>query len=216
MDTYRQQFVAFAASRQALRFGQFVTKAGRTSPYFFDSGLFNDGASLARLTELYAEGILASGIEFDMLYGPAYKGIPLVSGVSIALARAGRNYPYAFNRKEVKDHGEGGAIIGAPLRGRVLIVDDVISAGTSVRESLAHIEAARARAAGVVIALDRMERGTGTHSAVDEVRQQMGLPVVSIANLDDVVEYLGREAGMDEVVAAVRDYRERYGSGRDG
>ena len=122
MDSYRQQFVAFATSRQALRFGQFVTKAGRTSPYFFDSGLFNDGASLARLTELYAEAIMASGVAFDMLYGPAYKGIPLVSGVSIALARGGRNFPYAFNRKEIKDHGEGGAIIGAPLLGRVLII----------------------------------------------------------------------------------------------
>ncbi len=212
MSSYRQQFVAFATQRQALRFGHFVTKAGRPSPYFFDAGLFNDGGALAQLTEFYASAILDSDLAFDMLYGPAYKGIPLVAGVAIALAARGRNVPYAFNRKEAKDHGEGGSIIGARLSGRVLIVDDVISAGTSVRESLTHIAAAGAVAAGVVIALDRMERGTGALSAVDEVRQQMGLPVVSIANLDDIVEFLGHDPAMAERLAAVRDYRMKYGS----
>jgi orotate phosphoribosyltransferase len=211
MTSYRQQFVAFATERQALRFGHFVTKAGRDSPYFFDAGLFNDGAALARLTELYASAILESELAFDMLYGPAYKGIPLAAGVAIALAARGRNVPYAFNRKEAKDHGEGGSIIGAPLTGRVLIIDDVISAGTSVRESLTHIAAGGATAAGVVIALDRMERGTGELSAVDQVRQ-MGLPVVSIANLDDIVEYLGRDPAMAAPLAAVEKYRAQYGS----
>jgi orotate phosphoribosyltransferase len=212
MDSYRKQFVSFSAECQALRFGHFVTKAGRDSPYFFDAGLFNDGARLARLTELYASAILDSGIRFDMLYGPAYKGIPLVAGVAIALAGRGHNYPYAFNRKEMKDHGEGGSIIGAPLKGAVLIVDDVISAGTSVRESLTHIAAGGASAAGVVIALDRMERGTGAMSAVDEVRKQMGLPVVSIANLDDIVEYLAGDPAMAASLEAVEQYRVQYGS----
>jgi len=212
MSSYRQQFVAFATDRQALRFGHFVTKAGRNSPYFFDAGLFSDGASLGRLTELYASAILESKIGFDMLYGPAYKGIPLVAGVAIALAGRGHNYPYAFNRKELKDHGEGGSIIGAPLKGRVLIIDDVISAGTSVRESLTHIAAGAATAAGVVIALDRMERGTGELSAVEEVRRQMGLQVISIANLDDIVQYLGRDPQMAAPLAEVEQYRAQYGS----
>lgn len=212
MDSYRQQFVAFATERQALRFGHFVTKAGRDSPYFFDAGLFNDGGSLARLTELYASAILESGIAFDMLYGPAYKGIPLVAGVAIALSARGHSYPYAFNRKEIKDHGEGGSIIGAPLKGAVLIIDDVISAGTSVRESLTHIAAGGASPAGVVIALDRMERGIGTLSAVDEVRKQMGLTVISIANLDDIVAYLADDPKMAAPLAAVEKYRAQYGS----
>ena len=212
MDSYRKQFVAFATECRALRFGHFVTKAGRDSPYFFDAGLFNSGATLGRLTELYAETILLSDLRFDMLYGPAYKGIPLVAGVAIALARRGHDFPYAFNRKEIKDHGEGGSIIGARLEGSVLIIDDVISAGTSVRESLTHIAAGGARAAGVVIALDRMERGTGALSAVEEVRSQMGLPVVSIANLDDIVDYLSNDPEMSASLAAVERYRALYGS----
>lgn len=212
MDNYRKQFVRFATECQALRFGHFVTKAGRDSPYFFDAGLFSDGTTLGRLTELYAAAILESGIRFDMLYGPAYKGIPLVAGVAIELARRGHNHPYAFNRKEMKDHGEGGSIIGAPLKGGVLIIDDVISAGTSVRESLTHIAAGGANAAGVVIALDRMERGTGAESAVDEVRNKMGLPVVSIANLDDIVDYLSCDPSMTASLEAVEKYMEQYGS----
>lgn len=212
MDSYRKQFVSFATECQALRFGHFVTKAGRDSPYFFDAGLFNAGATLGKLTELYAETILQSDLRFDMLYGPAYKGIPLVAGVAIALARRGHDFPYAFNRKEIKDHGEGGSIIGARLEGSVLIIDDVISAGTSVRESLTHIAAGGARAAGVVIALDRMERGTGALSAVEEVRSQMGLPVVSIANLDDIVDYLSNDPEMSASLAAVKRYRALYGS----
>lgn len=212
MDSHRKQFVTFATECQALRFGHFVTKAGRDSPYFFDAGLFKDGATLGRLTELYASAILESDVRFDMLYGPAYKGIPLVAGVAIALARRGHNFPYAFNRKEAKDHGEGGSIIGARLEGAVLIIDDVISAGTSVRESLTHIAAGGARAAGVVIALDRMERGTGSVSAVEEVRNQMGLPVVSIANLDDIVDYLSNDPSMSASLAAVENYRAFYGS----
>ena len=212
MESFRRQFVAIAAERQAMRLGHFVTKARRDSPYFFDAGLFSDGASLGRLTELYASAILDSKIGFDMLYGPAYKGIPLVAGVAIALAGRGHNFPYAFNRKELKDHGEGGSIIGAPLKGRVLIIDDVISAGTSVRESLTHIAAGGAAPAGVVIALDRMERGTGELSAVDEVRSKMGLEVISIANLDDIVEYLADDKTMATPLAAVEKYRAQYGS----
>jgi orotate phosphoribosyltransferase len=223
MDSYRKQFVTFATQCQALRFGHFVTKAGRDSPYFFDAGLFNDGATLGRLTELYASAILESGIRFDMLYGPAYNGIPLVAGVAIALARLGHNHPYAFNRKEIKDHGEGGSIIGARLEGRVLIIDDVISAGTSVRESLTHIAAGGARPAGVVIALDRQEMATEKqpdgstlnvpYSAVQYVRQQLGLQVCAIAELSDLLAYLAASAGdaPHSHLAAVQAYRDRYG-----
>lgn len=195
-----------------MRFGEFVTKAGRQSPYFFNAGLFNDGESLRRLGEFYAQAIVASGIEFDQLFGPAYKGIPLVTAAAVALAEKGRNVPISFNRKESKDHGEGGVIIGAPLSGRVLIVDDVISAGTSVRESVDLITAGGGVPCGVVIALDRMERGQGTRSAVQEVRETFKLPVASIATLDDLVAYLSANGEMAYELQRVSRYRLEYGA----
>ena len=215
-----QEFVKFALDAGVLRFGEFRTKAGRLSPYFFNAGLFNDGARLGRLAEFYARKLLESGDApaFDMLFGPAYKGIPLASALAVELARRGRNLPYAYNRKEAKDHGEGGTLVGAPVAGRVLIVDDVISAGTSVRESLALIRAAAAEPAGVAIALDRQERATeggedAPWSAVQFVTRQLKLPVVAIATLDDLLQYL--QGTGDPAVAAhagpVVAYRERYG-----
>ena len=214
-NAFRQDFIRFAIGRQVLRFGEFQTKAGRQSPYFFNSGLFNDGAALRELCQFYAQAILASGTTFDMLFGPAYKGIPLAAGAAIALAEQGCNAPYCFNRKEAKDHGEGGVTVGAPLRGRVLIIDDVISAGTSVRESIDLIRAADAEPCGVVIALDRMERGQGELSAVQEVRRDHGIPVIPIATLDNLVEYLGGHPEMAQNLAAVQSYRDRYGAKHD-
>jgi orotate phosphoribosyltransferase len=211
MPDFKQDFIRFAIDGQVLCFGEFKTKAGRLSPYFFNTGLFNDGASLRRLGQFYAQAILAAGLEFDMLFGPAYKGIPLASAVAIALAEAGRNVPFAFNRKEAKDHGEGGTIVGAPLAGRVLIVDDVISAGTSVRESVALIAAGGATPCGVMIALDRQERGTGALSAVQEVQRDYGLPVTGIATLEDIVAYLRGQPQLAENLRAVLRYREQYG-----
>jgi len=208
---FRQEFIEFALAQNVLRFGEFKTKAGRLSPYFFNAGLFNDGAALDRLSQFYAKAIQASGIAIDMLYGPAYKGIPLVSVTALALARAGRNLPFAFNRKEAKDHGEGGNIIGTPLAGRVLIIDDVISAGTSVRESVEIIREAGATPSGVVIALDRMERGTGELSAVQEVEQDYGIPVVAVATLDDLMTFLRQRPDFSEHEAAVARYRQNYG-----
>ena len=210
-DNYRHEFIRFVVAQKVLNFGQFKTKAGRLSPYFFDAGLFYDGQSLARLAQFYAKAILAAGVGFDMLFGPAYKGIPLVAAVSMALAEAGRNVRYSFNRKEEKDHGEGGLIVGAPLAGRVLIIDDVISAGTSVRQSVDIIKGAKAVPCGVAIALDRMERGTGKLSAVQEVERYYDMPVISIARLDDVVEYLQTDGGMSANLTAVKNYREQYG-----
>ena len=223
----RTEFIRFALDSGVLRFGEFKTKAGRLSPYFFNAGLFNDGAMLGAVAEFYARTLLdaqrAGRIGFDMLFGPAYKGIPLVAAVSIALARKERNTAFAFNRKEAKDHGEGGSVVGAPLRGRVVIVDDVISAGTSVRESVEIIRAAGATPAGVLIALDRCERG-GTAddvkdlSAVQEVEQTYGIPVVSIAALDDIFTFLDTGSYVANDVQQFRqrieDYRERYGVGR--
>jgi orotate phosphoribosyltransferase len=212
MSDFRQQFLQFALAHDVLRFGEFITKAGRRSPYFFNAGLFCDGASLGRLGEFYAQALLASGVGCDQLFGPAYKGIPLAAATAIALAARGHNLPYAFNRKEAKDHGEGGSIVGAKLRGRVMIVDDVITAGTSVRESVTLIRAQDAEPAGVLIALDRMERGQGEGSAVQEVRATYGIPVVAIATLDDVMAFI---AGRPELAAhanAVTDYRARYGA----
>jgi len=208
---FRQDFIRFTIDQNVLRFGEYKTKAGRLSPYFFDAGLFHDGAALGRLAQFYAKAILASGIGFDALFGPAYKGIPLVAGTAIALAQAGRNVPYSFNRKEAKDHGEGGSVIGAPLAGRILIVDDVISAGTSVRESVELILAAGAAPCGVLIALDRMERGSGNLSAVQEVRSRYNVPVISIATLDDLVGYLKADPRRARDLAAVARYRDTYG-----
>lgn len=211
MFTFRHDFIRFAIQHGVLCFGEFQTKAGRLSPFFFNSGLFNDGAVLRELSQFYAQAILASNVEFDMLFGPAYKGIPLVAGTAIALAEQGRNVPYCFNRKEAKDHGEGGSTVGATLQGRVLIIDDVISAGTSVRESIELIRAADATPCGVVIALDRMERGQGKLSAVQEVQHNYGIPVVPIATLEDLLGYLHEHAGMVQNLQAVQSYRDRYG-----
>jgi orotate phosphoribosyltransferase len=208
---FRQEFIRFAVAEKVLCFGEFRTKAGRLSPYFFNAGLFNHGAALRQLAQFYAKAILASGVPYDMLFGPAYKGIPLVAAIAIALDEWGRDLPYAFNRKEAKDHGEGGNVIGAPLAGRVLIVDDVISAGTSVRESVELIRHAGTSPSGVAIALDRMEKGTGELSAVQEVRQTYGMPVISIATLDDLIGYLSAEGGMARELESVQHYRDSYG-----
>jgi orotate phosphoribosyltransferase len=195
-----------------LRFGEFITKAGRKTPYFFNAGLFSDGASLGRLGEFYAQALLASGIDYDQLFGPAYKGITLAAATAIALAASGHNVPYSFNRKEAKDHGEGGTIVGAPLKGRVVIVDDVITAGTSIRESVAIIGAAGATPAGVLIALDRMERCRGETSAVQDVRDTFGIPVVSIATLDDVMTFIDTRSDLARMRPAITEYRTRYGT----
>lgn len=211
MFNFRQDFIRFAVQQKVLCFGEFQTKAGRLSPYFFNAGLFNDGASLRSLAHFYAQAIMASALPFDMLFGPAYKGIPLAAGTAIALAEQGNNVPFCYNRKEAKDHGEGGMTVGAKLQGRVLIIDDVISAGTSVRESIELIRAAGAQPCGVVIALDRMERGQGELSAVQEVMQSYALPVVAIATLDDLLGYLQDEAEMVQNLSAVQTYRDRYG-----
>ena len=213
-----QEFVGFAVQSGVLRFGEFKTKAGRLSPYFFNAGLFDDGAKMGRLAEFYAKAILASGIEFDMVFGPAYKGIPLAATVAVELARQGRNVPFAYNRKEAKDHGEGGTLVGAPLRGRVLMVDDVMSAGTAVRESIALIQAAGASPHAVAIALDRQEKATENgqdvdHSPVQYVREQLGLQVCAIAQLADLLQYLQTGDGSELAShhARVLAYRQRYG-----
>jgi orotate phosphoribosyltransferase len=211
MSSLSHDFIRFALDQDVLRFGEFKTKAGRLSPYFFNSGLFQDGASLAKLAEFYAARALDGGVQFDMVFGPAYKGIPLVAAISVILAQQGHNFPYAFNRKEAKDHGEGGNIVGAPLKGRVLIVDDVISAGTSVRESVELIRAQGATPAGVLIALDRMERGTGAMSAVQEVSASYGIPVIAIANLADLLDFLKDNTELTSHRPAVAAYREQYG-----
>jgi orotate phosphoribosyltransferase len=208
---FRQEFIRFVVERKVLLFGEFKTKAGRLSPYFFDAGQFHDGASLRELSGFYAKAIIAGGIPYDQLFGPAYKGIPLVAAVAIALAEQGRNVHYSFNRKEAKDHGEGGSVVGAKLTGRVLIIDDVISAGTSVRESVQLIRSEHATPCGVVIALDRMERGTGQLSAVQEVNQNYGMPVVSIATLDDLVAYLRTDRTLSGYMEALEQYRDKYG-----
>jgi len=211
MDNLRQQFIEFVLSQKLLLFGEFKTKAGRLSPYFFNIGAIGDGASLARLATFYARTIAASGVEFDMLFGPAYKGIPLVAAISIALAEAGRNSPFCFNRKEPKGHGEGGEVIGASLRGRVLIVDDVISAGTSLREAVDLIRRHGALPSALVVALDRMERGQGTLSAAQEVTAQHRIPVLSIADLDDLVSYLESSKCNQDTLKSVANYRQQYG-----
>ncbi|GMV47130.1 MAG: orotate phosphoribosyltransferase [Pseudomonadota bacterium] len=213
-----QEFVQFAVEAGVLRFGEFRTKAGRASPYFFNAGLFDDGAKLGRLAEFYARRLLASGLGFDMLFGPAYKGITLAAALAVELARRGRNLPFAYNRKEAKDHGEGGTLVGARVAGRVLIVDDVISAGTSVRESIALIRAAGAEPAAVAIALDRQERATedgrdADYSAVQYVTRRLGLQAAAVATLDDLLQYLRttRDTTLAAHAAAVAAYRARYG-----
>jgi len=216
MLSFRQNFIRFAIEQKVLCFGEFKTKAGRISPYFFNAGLFNDGNSLKQLTQFYAQAIIAADVQFDMIYGPAYKGIPLAAGTAIALADTGRNVPYCFNRKEAKDHGEGGNTVGAALKGRVLIIDDVISAGTSVRESIELIRAAGATPSAVVIALDRMELGQaareqGGMSAVQEVQRNYNIPVIAIATLDDLLEYLQGNQEAGQYLSAVQSYREQYG-----
>ena len=211
MLSFKNEFLEFAIGQQVLLFGEFKTKAGRMSPYFFNAGLFNDGFSLKKLGEFYANAITASGLAFDGLFGPAYKGIPLAASVAVALAAGGRNVPFSYNRKEAKDHGEGGTLVGAKLAGRVLIVDDVISAGTSVRESVELIRAAGAEPCGVAIALDRMERGLGALSAVQEVSRDYGIPVISIVDLNDLADYLGDKPAWSDTLAAIRRYRDTYG-----
>jgi len=217
-DPLAQDFVRFAVDAGVLRFGEFKTKAGRLSPYFFNAGLFDDGAKLGRLAEFYARRLIASGLQFDMLFGPAYKGITLAAAVAIELARQGRSVPFAYNRKEAKDHGEGGTLVGAKVAGRVLIIDDVMSAGTSVRESIAMIQAAGATPCGVAIALDRQEKATDAGadtpwSAVQYVQQQLGLEVAAIATLSDLLQYLQSNAdgALSAHFGAVAAYRERYG-----
>ena len=223
-DALAQEFVQFSLDCGVLKFGQFKTKAGRMSPYFFNAGLFDDGAKLGRLAAFYAQRLMQSGVEFDMIFGPAYKGIPLGAAVAIELDRLGKTVPFAYNRKEAKDHGEGGTLVGAPLKGRVLIVDDVMSAGTAARESIALIQAAGATAQGVAIALDRQEMATEAqsdgsvrdvpHSAVQYVQNVLGLQVCAIARLEDLLAYLAAQGGLGEAAVhlpQVQAYRDRYG-----
>jgi len=217
-EQIQSDFIQFALEAKVLSFGEFKTKAGRLSPYFFNAGLFNDGAQLGKLGEFYAHALLGSNIDFDMLFGPAYKGITLAASTAIALARSGRNTPFAYNRKEAKDHGEGGTLIGAPVKGRVVIIDDVISAGTSVRESVDLIVRAGAKPCAVLIALDRMEKSgdalkVGQYSAVQSVGQEFGLPVIAIANLEGLMHYLqqSHDQQLQTFLPAVQDYRNRYG-----
>jgi orotate phosphoribosyltransferase len=212
MKDYQREFLDFCLATGVLRFGEFTLKSGRVSPYFFNAGLFNTGKSLARLGRFYAQAIADSGIGFDMLYGPAYKGVPLACAAAMAMAETGeRDVPYAFNRKEAKQHAEGGIIVGHPLQGRVLIIDDVISAGLSVGESVDMIRQAAATPAGVVIALNRQERGAGTLSAVAEVERKWNLKVTSIATLDTLVAYLGEQRRSNDQLLAIQAYRAQYG-----
>jgi len=212
MTDFRQAFLEFALARDVLRFGQFVTKAGRETPYFFNAGLFNDGDSLRQLGRFYAQAYLASGVACDQLFGPAYKGITLAAATVIALAEIGHNVPYSFNRKEAKDHGEGGLIVGAPLKGRVLIVDDVITEGGAKREAIELIRAHGATPAGILIAFDRMERGRGERSAVQELKEQFGVPVIAIATLEDLLGFLGKRPELAAQRSAVTAYHHRYGA----
>lgn len=218
MKNYKKHFLRFAEERDALKFGEFTLKSGRKSPYFFNAGTFHTGEALARLGRYYADAIMASGLEFDMLFGPAYKGIPLVAAVSVALAEHhGRDYPWAFNRKEAKDHGEGGWLVGAPLQGRALVIDDVITAGTAIREVATLFEKTDATMAGVMVALDRQEcakepaeAGKGL-SAIQEVEQALGVPVGCIVTMSDIIDWLEQQPDSQTMVAPMREYRERYG-----
>jgi orotate phosphoribosyltransferase len=212
MQAYQQRFLELALEREVLRFGEFSLKSGRLSPYFFNAGLFNSGGALARLADCYAEALLGAGLQFDMLFGPAYKGIPLATALATALYARGIDVPVAFNRKEAKSHGEGGSLIGAKLQGRVLIVDDVITAGTAIRESLEIIRAAGATPCGVLIALDRQERGQGTRSAVQELEQDANLPVIAVARLAELLAYTAERPELGEHRIRLLAYREAYGS----
>lgn len=212
MLSYQQEFIEFAIQKRVLRFGEFKLKSGRISPYFFNSGHFNDGESLTRLGEFYAAALQSSAIEYDMLYGPAYKGIPLACSLAIALQQHyRRSVPYCFNRKEAKDHGEGGTLLGAPLSGKVLIIDDVITAGTSVRESADIILKAKATPAAVIIALDRQERGTGELSAIEEIQSTWNMPVINIVSLDALIEYIGQTADLLQYLDKIKEYQHNYG-----
>ena len=212
METYQREFIELALEANVLRFGEFTLKSGRVSPYFFNAGLFNNGRALSRLGQYYADAIIDSGLQFDVLFGPAYKGIPLASACTIALAdKHARTVPYCFNRKEAKAHGEGGNLIGAPLTGRVLIIDDVITAGTAIRESMAIISDAGAQAAGVVIALNRQERGKGEKSAIQEVEEYYQIPVVSIISLSHLIAYISQQQQYAAHLAAIKAYRDEYG-----
>lgn len=211
MHDYQHEFIEFAIRRNVLRFGEFTLKSGRTSPYFFNAGLFNTGDDLLRLSQAYAAALTRSGLDYDIIFGPAYKGIPLATTTALTLASQGQNCPWAFNRKEAKDHGEGGTIVGSPLTGRILIIDDVITAGTAIRESIDLIHHAGATPAGVLIALDRQERGTGTLSAIQEVEQSYSIPVISIIKLEQVLQYLQDQPELAHYADAVHRYRARYG-----
>ena len=212
MQAYQREFIRFAIERGVLRFGSFTLKSGRTSPYFFNAGLFNSGLALAQLGRFYAAAVVESGIAFDVLFGPAYKGIPLAAATAVALAEQHElDLPWCFNRKEAKTHGEGGSLVGAPLEGRVLIVDDVITAGTAIREVMQIIQGQGAQAAGVLIALNREERGQGELSAIQEVERDFAMPVVSIVSLTQVLEYLADNAELKQHLPAVQAYREQYG-----
>jgi len=212
MQEFQRQFLDFAIQQGVLKFGQFELKSGRTSPYFFNAGLFKSGASLAKLGRFYAQAIINSGVDYDLVFGPAYKGIPLATATTIALFdQHQQDKPYCFNRKEAKSHGEGGSLVGAPLEGKVLIVDDVITAGTAIREAVGIIQSAGAELAGVVIALDRQETGQGTQSAIQEVEQQYNIPVISIVKLADMMSYLENSESLQSHLAAVTAYRQSYG-----
>lgn len=213
MQTYQREFIELAIEHEALCFGEFTLKSGRTSPYFFNAGRFKTGAALAALGRFYAAAIQASGVDFDLIFGPAYKGIPLATTTAVALAdEHQRDLPYCFNRKEAKDHGEGGSLVGAPLAGRVLIIDDVITAGTAIREVMQLINAADAKPAAVVIGLNRQEKGKGALSAIAEVEQEFGIPVISIISLNDIINYLESDATQASMVEKIRAYRASYGT----
>lgn len=212
MQAYQREFIEFALERGVLRFGEFTLKSGRVSPYFFNAGLFDSGLALAKLGRFYAQALMDSGLSYDVVFGPAYKGIPLAATTAVALAEQHqRDVPWCFNRKEAKNHGEGGTLVGAPLAGRIVIVDDVITAGTAIREVMQIIQAQGAQAAGVLIALDRQERGTSELSAIQEVERDFNMPVISIVSLQQVLEYLAQSSELQHYLPAVERYREDYG-----
>ncbi len=212
MNPYQQEFLDFAIANNVLTFGDFTLKSGRKSPYFFNFGLFQTGSSLSKLGDYYAQTIVESKLEFDMIFGPAYKGIPLVSVIAAKLyEKHGRDYPYAYNRKEVKDHGEGGNIVGAPLRGKVLIVDDLISAGTAIREAATIVEDNNAQLAGIALSIDRQEKGQGEQSAAQEVEEHYGIPVLHVIGLDNVIQHIETAATDDDLITRIHAYREKYG-----